>query len=244
MVGQAVPAQDNSGNIWLFVRDSVKGNLYADELPGGSGTWTGMSVNLGGNLPDNVSVVVGGGGFIHLAGVGNDGRLYNDSLPPGGSWGGWTELSGADVTGVPAITQDLGGTVHIFARQSTNGAMVTSTEAAGTTTWSSWSSIAGIWSNDPFTLTGDGGDVWVLAAGHTTDLYEDQLSTSGTWSGWMSDGGDFAGVPGLSEYSTSSTDLFHLFGVSTSGTLETDQIAAGTSTWSGWTSLGGSMAES
>lgn len=244
MVGHGVPAQDKSGDIWIFIRDSAKGNLYSDELPSGSSSWTGLTNNFGGNLPDDIAVVVGSGGWMTLAGVGNDGRLYTGSVPPGGTWTGWTQLAGSAVTGVPDITQDNAGADHLFARQSTDGAMVTSTVPGGSSTWSSLSSIGGTWTNDPITLTGSGGTVWLLAIGLSTDIYLNQLGTSGSWSGWANEGSGFTGVPGLSEYSTSSTNVFHLFGRSQNGNLQANQISGGSSTWAGWASLGGSLAGS
>ena len=174
-------------------------------------------------------------------GIGNNSTLYEDSLAPGGSWSGWTAVPGSAVTGTPAFIQDAAGTYHVFARQSSNGALLTDTEASGSSTWSGWTSIGGTWLTNSVALGASGGTVWVFSIGTTPDIYKDTLSTSGNWSGWGAVGTGFTGVPSFNEDTNGD---FHLFGRSQAGSLEANQINGGSSTWLGWSTLGGPLAGS
>jgi hypothetical protein len=241
LVGTPVIVQDKSANIDVLVRGATTGNLYLEELPGGTGTWSGFS-DLGGNFPNNVSAGVGAGGFTAVVGIGIDSNLYEDSRSTTGIWSGWTAISGGTVaiTGVPALIQDHAGTWRVYTRRSANGAMVTDVEGANNT-WSGWTSLGGTWVNDPTALGASGGTVWVFAVDLTSAVYNDNLATSGTWTGWVNVGGTFGGVPSFTEDASGN---FHLADVTLSGTLEANKIDGGTSNWLGWTTIGTSLAGS
>jgi len=239
-VGTPTAIEDKSDDIWVFTRDSVAGHVHADELPSGSTTWSGFS-SLGGALPNDISAAVGGGGTMTLVSIGNNSTVYQDDWTTSGGWTGWEEVSGVSANGAPVIVIDAAGTRHLFVRQLSNGAMMTDSQASGTSTWSGWSSIGGTWLNNAVAFGASGGTVWVFAVGTSTDVYKNSLSTSGTWAGWTSVGSPFAGVPGFSEDSSGN---FHLVDVTTGGALEANKIDSGSSTWLGWTTIGSSLAGS
>jgi hypothetical protein len=240
LVGTPTAVEDKSSDIWVFTRDSVSGHVYADELPGGSTTWSGFT-SLTGAVPNDITAVVGGGGTMTLFSIGNDSAVYQDNLSPGGSWTGWQQLSGVTATGIPVIIIDASGTRHVFVRQLSNGALMTDTVASGSSTWSGWSSVGGTWYNNLIAFPASGGTVWVFGVGYTTDVYKNSLSTAGSWAGWTNVGSPFEGVPAFSEDSSGN---FHLLDVTTGGVLEANQIDSGSSTWLGWTTIGGSLAGS
>lgn len=237
LTGTPAIVQDTNGNNHVFVR-TTSGTLYTNEVPSGSTTWTGFT-SLGGTWPDDVAAITDSGGYMFLFAVGATAGLYDNELPPGGSWSGWNSL-GSGVIGVPAVIQDQAGTSkgtnRVFVR-STTGPVEEDSLPGGSTTWSGLVSRTGVWQNDPVAYAGSGGSDWVYAIGTTTSMYYDKL-TNGTWSDWTSLGGAFTGTPGVSQDSSA----IHLFSRSTSGTLEEDHLPNSTTTWSGFASLGGPVA--
>ena len=123
-VGTPTAVEDRSSDIWVFTRDSVSGHLYADELPDGSTTWSGFT-NLTGTFPNDPSVVVGEGGTMTVVGIGNNSAVYQDDWSTSTGWTGWTEISGATVTGSPVIIINPSNVRYLFARQLSNGALMT-----------------------------------------------------------------------------------------------------------------------
>lgn len=214
VLGTPTVLQDNAGQIDLFARSAVNGNMWETTLPSGSTTWSAFT-KLGGNLPNNVDGVVGSGGVIYLMGVGNNSELYYDELPAGGSWTGWT-LIGGKVTGVPAIIADTGGNDHVFVRQISNGAILTSVLPNGAVPpWPALSSLGGSVLNDPVAWAGHGGTNFVFVIGTNSDMYYDKESFT-TWSGLTDIGTGYTGVPGVVQDNDGN---YHLMTRTTSGEL-------------------------
>jgi hypothetical protein len=235
-----VPAivQDTSGTAHVFVR-AASGPLYTNSVPSGSTVWSGFT-DLGGNWPSDVAADVGGGGWMGVFAVGTTTDLYEDDLPPGGSWSGWTSL-GTGVMGVPAVIIDAAGsdsgTWRVFVR-STSGALETTSAAAGSSTWAALTSLGGSWPSDVAAYPGSGGTDWVYAVGTTANMYYDK-GAAGTWSGWTDLNGSFTGVPGTTQNSTAN----ELFGCTTGGLLDNSYVDNGTSTWSAFADLGGPVCQ-
>jgi hypothetical protein len=237
-IGTPQIIQDASGNEHIFVRDSA-GALYTAVEDSGSTTWSSWS-SLGGTWPDDVVVDVGGGGWMNVLAIGLTTDLYQNDLPPGGSWAGWKSIA-TGLNGVPAVMIDQAGSTsgewRVFAR-ATTGALETTTEPSGSSTWSKLSSLGGSWQDNPQAYPGSGGTDWLYMVGDTTDLYYNKLS-SGTWGGWTSLGSGFAGLPGASQDSEAN----ELFGYKLSGgDLEQNHINNGSTSWAGFTNLGGPIA--
>lgn len=186
---------------------------------------------------------MGSGGWTAVVSVGNNGTLYYDSLPPGGSWSGWTQISGSSsVTGVPMIIQDKESNDRAFVRSVANTNMMEAVGTAGTSNWSSLINLGGIWPTDATALTGGGGQIWLFTVGVNSDVDLDTLPDNGTtWTGWTSVGGGFTGVPAVIE---DNSQYFRLFGVTTGGTLEENSQLSGGHPWTGWITLGSSLATS
>jgi hypothetical protein len=235
LIGTPTAVQDKSSEIRVFARSVSTGNVWEVDLPSGSTTWSAFS-KLGGNVPDGVSAVVGGGGFMYLMSVGNNSALYYDKLPPGGSWSGWTKIGGI-VTGAPAIMQDASGNDHVFVREAGDGALLTSVLPSGSSTWPDLSSLGGSMLSDPVTWAGGGGTNWAWAITEAGSMDYDKEGSS--WSGLTSIGSGFTGVPGVVQ---DKNGTYHLFGRTSNGSLAVAYLLSGTSNWSAFTDLGGSIA--
>lgn len=239
LIGIPALVQDTSDNNHVFVR-SASGTLYTATLAAGTSTWSSFT-SLGGTWPDDVDAFVGGGGTLRVLAVGTTKQLYHDDLESDGSWSGWTSIGGS-VTGTPTTIQDqagsTAGTWRVFVR-SAIGTLDTTTQASGTTTWSSLSSLGGSWQYNPVAFASGGGTDWIYAVGNTAYMYYDKLS-GGSWSGWTSLGGAFTGVPGATQNSSAN----EVFGRTTAGALDYANIPNGTSTWSAFSSLGSPIAGS
>jgi hypothetical protein len=241
LIGTPTAVEDKSSDIWVFTRDSLANHVYADELPNGSTTWSGFT-SLTGAFPNDPSVAVGGGGTMTLTGIGNNSAVYQDDWSTSAGWTGWTAITGATVTGSPAIIINPSGTRYIFARQLSSGALMTNNEASGTSTWTGWTSIGGTWYLNPTAFPGSGGTTAVYEIGTTPDIYRNAVGT-GAWTGWGAVTGSFS-FAGVTGYSEDSSGNFHLLGVTTGGVLEANKIDGGSSTWLGWTTVGSGLAGS
>ena len=237
LLGTPTAVQDKSGAIHVFARAASTGNLWENVLPGGSTTWSGFN-NLLGVLPNNVTAVVGVGGWMYMVGVGNNSALYYDELPPGGTWTGWTFLVSGKVTGVPAIFQDSTGTDQVFVRQISDGATLQSQLSNGS--WTAYDRLGGNVQQDPAAWAGHGGTNRVYVISGNGFVYDDTES-SGTWSGYAPVGTTnqgFSGVPGVVQ---DSSNNLYLFARASNGAIELSFLAAGTTTWPAFGPVGGGV---
>jgi hypothetical protein len=239
LIGIPAMVQDTSGTMHVFVRNA-SGTLYTNDLPYGSNTWAGFT-SLGGTWPDDVGAIAGSGGYMFVFAVGVTQKLYDDELPPGGSWSGWNSL-GSGTIGVPVAIQDKAGstegTIRVFVR-STTGSIEEDSVPYHSTTWSGLTSLGGVAQAELAAYAGGGGTDFLYQVGTTANLYYDKLS-SGTWSGLTSLGGAFTGAPGATQNSSAN----ELFGRTTGGSLDASHLPNGTSTWSAFSNLGGPIAGS
>ncbi len=229
LAGVGTVVQDHTGVIRVFAR-GVNGSLYTDSLSGT--TWSGFT-NLGGVWPYDVAALVGKGGYVHVFAVGTTGNLYHDQMLPGSSWSGWSDLGG-QVTGIPAVTQDSGGTIRAYARQTPAGGLLEYYSATGSSYPTD--THGGAWPYDDVAVADTGTySVSVFGVGTTGSAYWQYLTPTPTWSGWTNLGGSFTGVPATLTLSDGAIDLF----ADSAGSLQVRQESGGT--WSAWTSLGGSV---
>lgn len=232
LIGVPAVVEDTSGVIHAFIR-SADGDLYTDTYSGSA--WSGFS-SLGGVWPYDVAAVAGAGGYVHVYATGTTTNMYHDQAPNGGSWSGWANLGG-NVSGVPAATQDTGGTLRAYAPDVSLGVLEEFHAAAGSTTYGE-DSRGGSWPNDAAAVAGSGGYVDLFDVGSTANVYWQYLTPAPAWSAWINLGGSFTGTPTAVKLSDGAIVLF---AASTSGSLEANQLPAGTTTWSGWVGLGGNL---
>jgi hypothetical protein len=91
---------------------------------------------MGGQWPRNDAIpVIDLGGTLRVYAVGNNGNLYERSLPAGGGWSDWFDLGGV-WPGDAAVTVDQSGTVRIYAIGSTTDVYEKNLPKGGN--WSGW----------------------------------------------------------------------------------------------------------
>ena len=182
--------------------------------------------------------------------------MYQDDLPPSGSWSGWTRITpvSATVTGTPTIVQDTLGTIHLFVREYTNGALLEDTQNSGTSTWNADDSLGGACTSDPAAMATFGDYVFADIRGTNGDLYS-TVNSSGTGDGWNAWESLAQGYTGTMEGSTSAVEsangvtLMNILARTASGGIEAingdeDDRTGDQSHSYTWTSLGGSFAGS
>lgn len=232
---QGMPAavRDPGGIIRVYVR-GADGHLYRDRLPPG-GTWSGLA-SMGGTWPANVAAIASAAGPVYVVAVAASGRLTVDTMT-GGVWSGWRNIgtAGGGLQGVPAIVQDLGGTVRVFVR-GVNGHLYAAQLPPGGA-WSGFSDLGGTWPDNPAAMAGVAGYGWVYAVGTNGALYERHLPPGGSWSTWVRIGGQAIGVPAAVQ-DLGGTIRVYLRGVN--GHLYEIRRAAG-GVWSAPADMGGAL---
>ncbi len=163
---------------------------------------------------------------------GTNRALYEDDLPAGGSWSGFTDLNGTWPYD-PAVITEADGDVQVFAVGTNNALYVGTQSSSG---WSGWGSLGGNNQGTPTVAQDSSGTVRVFVRGVKGALWEDTLAAgSTTWSGLTSLGGTWAND--ATAIAESDGDV-QVFAVGNNAALYAGTQSG--STWSGWGSLGGS----
>jgi hypothetical protein len=178
------------------------------------------------------AATVDASGTVRVYVRGTNRALYEDDLPSGGSWTGFTDLDGTWPYD-PSVITEADGDVQVFAVGTNNALNVGTDSASG---WSGWASLGGNNQGTPTVVQDSSGTVRVFVRGVKGALWEDTLAPgSTTWSGLTSLGGTWANdATALAE---SDGDV-QVFAVGNTGALYVGTQSG--STWSGWASLGGS----
>lgn len=191
---------------------------------------------VSGSTPGRTSAAIDANGFLEILAIGDDRTLWHNSQSYWGGWSGWSSL-GESLDGVPAIGNNIDGSLQVFAR-GTDNALYTIAQTLnpiGGSSWSSWSSLAGTITSNPEvdrnlgTLFGLGSlEVFARGADNSVDTF---------WGfGWTSWGGPITGDPIVSHNTDGRLEVFvtgpdnevwHKWQTSPGGG------------WSYWESLGG-----
>jgi hypothetical protein len=178
------------------------------------------------------AAAVDSSGTVRVFVRGTNRAMYQDDLPSGGSWSGFTDLNGTWPYD-PAVITEANGDVQVFA-VGTNGALYVGTQSS--TGWSGWSSLGGSNQGTPTVVRDSSGTVRVYVRGGKGALWEDSLASgSTTWSGLSSLGGTWAND--ASAVAETGGDV-QVFAVGNTGALYVGTQSD--TSWSGWSSLGGS----
>ncbi|WP_460850001.1 PLL family lectin [Phytohabitans suffuscus] len=107
--GDIAAASPDGTRIHLFGRGGT--TPYVNQFNGSS--WSGFQ-SLGGMVLSDLVVAATANG-MHIVVRGAENRLYINSAPPSGAFGGWRDLGGSTTLPAGVAVDDFTGTVHVFA---------------------------------------------------------------------------------------------------------------------------------
>ena len=216
----------SGSNLYVFFRATDNELHYIVR----TGTTWGAEQNLGGQISGNPSAAVDGNGRVIVAVLNATGSVYADSLPSGGSWTGWTSLSGTLNGDVTLAT--LGANVYLLGLNGMGTGWTLEWTAGTTNTWGSWTNLGGVFATGT-TLAGvASGSVLHVQGVNPQGTPFETTGSGSSWSAWSSLNGVLAGTPSLA---APSAGLF-MFGINENGQVWDQED---TTSWQGWNSLSG-----
>jgi Domain of unknown function (DUF1906) len=182
LTGTPVATYDPTGVTHVYVRSAAGPLDVATLAPGKPWAWH----SLHGIWRYDAAAVVGRNGSAHVYAVGTDGHLYQLRLRASGTWSGWRDVGGSNLTGTPAAVVDQTGVIRVFTRVK-SGALTEQYHNPG----SGWAqtNLHGTWPHDASAVVDSSDTVRVYGVGTTGALYEDHMRAGGPWSGWFELGG-------------------------------------------------------
>jgi len=190
------------GNVQLFAR-GADGQILHRQLSGGA--WSNWAA-VPGLQADSGPAATVFGTTIYLFTRGTDGALWQNVLPQGGAWSGWSSLGGGLASGPGAGTRLNSGTVDVFVR-GTDNALYHRALPPGQS-WTPWETLGGNLTSGPAALgfsTSGSIDVYVRdTAGSTASMYYG----NGAWNGWYGYGGSIKGAVTLASPATDVMEVY------------------------------------
>lgn len=191
-----------AGNVHLFAR-AADGQILHRQLNGSA--WSSWAAVPGLTADSGPSATVFGT-TIYLFTRGTDGALWQNILPLGGAWSGWSSLGGGLASAPAAGTRRNSGTVDVFVRGTDNG-MYHRALPPGQS-WTPWEALGGNLTSAPAAIgfsTSGSIDAFVrAAAGNVATMYY----ANGAWNGWYDAGGGVRGTVGLASPVTDVLDVY------------------------------------
>ena len=221
------PAVAMSGsNLFVFFRATDNELHYFERI---GATWSSEQ-NLGGVIAGTPAAVVDGNGQIIVTTLNGTGNVFEDSLPSGGSWSGWTSLGGV-LSGDISLTT-LNGNVYVLGLNGAGIGWTIEWTAGSTNTWGAWTDLGGVFASGT-TLSGAayGGTLHVQGINPQGILFETTGSGT-TWSAWTSLDGILSATPTV----VAPTSGLFIFDVNATGLLWDQED---TTSWQGWNPLSG-----
>ncbi len=163
------------------------------------------------------------------------GHVYhNKQRTPGGEWSGWSQLGGDGITHLVAAA-NADGSLSVFG-SGPNGDVWTNTESAPGVGWSGWRDLSGQSIQPGFVVAqGLDGRLDVFGVDHSGNVFSDEQTEYGSWSGWHPLAGNIG--PRLAV----GRDLdgrLELFGIGPDGRMMHNMQRGAGGEWTGWGSLG------
>jgi hypothetical protein len=135
------------------------------------------------------------------------------------------------------VAKDAEGRITLVARNSAGTAYFRRQASAGSSSWSSWTSLSGTLVEDPVVARNANGRLTVFGIGNDRALYINHQSSSTTWTGWLRVGGAFGSHVVVG---TNRDGRLEVFGRGTNGALwRSNQTSINTSSWTAPVSMGG-----
>ncbi|MGH9045311.1 MAG: hypothetical protein ACRDVP_10860 [Acidimicrobiales bacterium] len=185
------------------------------------------------------------GGDVILAGRSPTSELWYEQST-GGTFGGWQSTSVTDAASQPATVVN-GSATYVFFR-ATNNELRYVQESSITAdavpfgarphalTWNPEQDLGGAIVGNPAAAVDGNGTIIVVALNSAGNVFSDQLSNAGTWTGWIPLDGILVGQLSLATLGGN----VYLLGLNTDGLGWTKEWTAGTTdSWGSWTPLGG-----
>jgi hypothetical protein len=216
----------SGSDLFVFFRATDNELHYLERV---GSTW-GTEQNLGGVIAGNPTAAVDGDGRVIVAALNSAGNVFEDSLPSGGPWSGWTSLAGI-LTGNITLTS-LSGNVYLLGLNGTGLGWTIEWTAGSTNTWGAWTSLGGVFATGT-TLSGSSYGTALCVQGINPQGILFETTGAGTsFSAWTSLNGILAATPTLA----APTSGLFMFDVNSSGLLWDQED---TSSWQGWNPLSG-----
>ncbi len=244
----AIMGINMDGSLEVFVTGASDGAVYNSyESPSG---WTAFSSlgGGGGNL-SSPAVILDNDGRLNLFVVGGNNAIWWDKQTvPGGSWMGWTQITGtmAKSGEAPTAILNASGNLEVFYNKSDNSEVCH--------VWQMTSGGSSDWTWNGQTALGGGANLSGLSATRNTDGRLDvsvvgsnnkvwhnwQTTAGGSWNGWASFDTSQSAVSGQAPCLTvNQSGALEMFINGTNGHVYRNWQTTPGGGWNGWADMGG-----
>jgi hypothetical protein len=243
----AVIAINASGYLEIFVTGTNGAVYHAVESASGWSTFSTLGGG-GGNL-SSPAVIPDNDGRLNLFVVGGDNGIWWDKQTvPGGSWSGWSEISGTTAASgqAPTAILNAGGDLEVFYNNTANTGVChfwQKTSGGSDWTWTGQNTLPGGGNNlSGLTATRNvDGRVDVEVVGSDTNVWHDyQTTPGGNWNGWSTIDTSEKSVSGQAPcVGVDQSGALEIFMNSLNGHVYRNWQTTPGGGWNSWTDMGG-----
>ena len=243
----AIMGINANDSLEVFVTGASDGAVYhAYESSSG---WTAFSSlgGGGGNLSSPV-VISDNDGRLNLFVVGGDNAIWwNKQSVPGGSWMGWTQITGTTAKSgeAPTVILNAGGDLEVFYNKSDNSEVchVWQTTSGGSDwTWTGQNSLGGGGNLSGLSATRNtDGRLDVSVVGSDNNVWHNwQTTAGGNWNGWFRFDTSETAVSGQAPcLAVNQSGTLEIFMNGTNGHVYHNWQTTPGGSWHGWSDMGG-----
>ncbi|HEY1787141.1 MAG TPA: cellulase family glycosylhydrolase [Verrucomicrobiae bacterium] len=227
---------NTDGSLEVYVTGATNGAVY-HAYEASSGWTTFSSLGGGGGNLSSPAVISDNDGRLNLFVVGGDNGIWWDKQTvPGGSWAGWTEISGTTAKSgeAPTAILNAGGDLEVFYNNTLNNEVChfwQTTSGGNDWTWTGQNSLGGGGNLSGLSATRNSdGRLDVSVVGSDTNVWHVWQSTpGGSWGSWYK----------INTSETAMTGQAPCLAVDQSGALEMFMNGANNHVYRNWQSTPG-----
>ena len=237
------PSAPGWGTKWTFwqydIPDCDSGLPHdADVFRGSVSDLAALAGSAPAPVPDGVATDVNADGRMEIFGRNaNGGVMTAYQSSPNGTWSGWADLQGVNLTGRLATAANADERLQVFARNG-NGGVMTNWQTAANGTFAGWTDLGGTnLVGAPAAGRNADGRIEIFvrnSSGHILTNW--QTAANGTFSGWKDLGGSIVSDPAVVN---NADGRMEIFARNPNGGVMTNYQAAANGTFSGWADLEG-----